>query len=393
MRVFFSVGEPSGDEHAASLIAALRKKSPNIVCEGFGGPEMKQAGCNIHTQLTDYAVMGIVKVLPLIWTFLKIAWSAKKHFRESPPDLVVLVDFPGFNWWIAHYAKKAGIRVVYYLPPQLWAWAPWRIKRMQRNVDYVLSGLSFEKEWYEERGVKTEFVSHPFFDEVAEKKLDQKFVASNQNSQQRIIGILPGSRTMEVHRNWSVIASVISELHQKHPNTKFIVANYKEAHRNFCMQNNQEELKHTDIQYELGKTSEIIEVAECCLMVSGSVSLELLARETPAVVLYQGGFVLYALAKLLVHCKYMTLPNLMAKREILPEFPFYFNVKKNRNAIYATLDNWISDSNAFQVVKDEMLSLKTEVAQQGATKRVANFLIHLLDNSTADSKESSQIAA
>lgn len=377
MRIFFSVGEPSGDEHAASLINSLKEKDPTIQCEGLGGPEMKEAGCEIHTQLTDYAVMGITQVLPLIWTFLKIAWSAKKHFQTNPPDLVVLVDFPGFNWWIARYAKDAGIKVVYYLPPQLWAWAPWRIKRVQRNVDYILSGLSFEKEWYESRGVKTEFVSHPFFDEVAERKLDQNFLELNDDSENPVIAILPGSRTMEIQRNWPVITKVVSRVHAQNPNAKFLVANYRDKHMDYCKENASDLPKDVNLEYHLSKTSEIIEASTCTLMVSGSVSLEVLAREKPAIVFYRSPLILFLMVKLMVYCKYMTLPNLMAKKEVLPEFPFCFQAKKRVKLISNLLNSWLSNPVLMHSKQKEIQDLKSKVVQPGATNRVANFLLSL----------------
>ena len=128
MRIFFSVGEPSGDQHAARLIRALKRRRPDLAISGFGGPKMSEAGCDLDFDLTDLAVVGIFRVIPMLWTFYGLVKRAERLFREKRPDAVVLVDFPGFNWWIARKAKAAGIPVFYYLPPQLWGWAPWRIE-------------------------------------------------------------------------------------------------------------------------------------------------------------------------------------------------------------------------------------------------------------------------
>ncbi len=169
MKIFFSVGEPSGDQHAAHLIEELRWRDPNIESCGFGGPEMRNAGCDVHFQMTDLAVMGVLRAIPLISKFYKLAKQAETFFKEDRPDAVVLVDFPGFNWHIAKRAKKAGIPVFYYLPPQLWAWGSWRIRRVRKYVDHVLCALPFEQEWYAARGINSRYVGHPFFDEVAAK--------------------------------------------------------------------------------------------------------------------------------------------------------------------------------------------------------------------------------
>ena len=205
MHVFFSVGEPSGDHHAALLIRELIRRQPKIRVSGFGGSLMEQAGCRVLFPLTSMAVMGIFAVLPLIFKFYRLVKDAEEYFRRHKPDLVVLVDFPGFNWWIARKAKAAGIPVIYYLPPQLWAWAPWRIRRIRKNVDLVLSGLTFETDWYAERGIPVMYVGHPFFDSVAEHQLDESFVREWSSGETRTVAILPGSRKSEILRCWPLL--------------------------------------------------------------------------------------------------------------------------------------------------------------------------------------------
>ncbi len=144
-RIFFSVGEPSGDLHAAKLIRALQEQSPGIKCRGFGGPQMEEAGLACDFDLTRMAVIGLVEVFPKLREFFRIADQATDIFRQGLVDAVVLVDFPGFNWHIAKRAKKFGIPVYYYMPPQLWAWGSWRVRKLRRNVDRVLCNLPSNK--------------------------------------------------------------------------------------------------------------------------------------------------------------------------------------------------------------------------------------------------------
>ena len=234
MHIFFSVGEPSGDQHAAHLIHELRRRRPDVRACGYGGPLMEQAGCELTFRLTNLAVMGFLAVLPMLWKFYCLVRQAGRYFRESPPDAVVLVDFPGFNWWIARKAKAAGIPVFYYMPPQLWAWNSWRVRRIRKYVDHVLCGLPFEPEWYARRGVTAEFVGHPFFDEVADYPLDREFCKSWSAGDQPTVGILPGSRNYEIARNWPVMLDVMAKLHGRHPRVRFLAACYKNSHLERC---------------------------------------------------------------------------------------------------------------------------------------------------------------
>ena len=202
MRIFFSVGEPSGDEHAAGLIRELRARCPDVVVTGFGGPRMQplieESGGELVYPLTELAVMGFTRVVPMLGRFYRLVKRAEAIFSNNPPDAVVLVDFPGFNWWIARKARAAGIPVFYYLPPQLWAWAPWRIKKIRRYVDHILCGLPFEYDWYTRRGVSAEYVGHPFFDEVAERSLDDVFLASCRNRPGPTVAVLPEAEEIDV---------------------------------------------------------------------------------------------------------------------------------------------------------------------------------------------------
>lgn len=395
MKIFFSVGEPSGDQHAAHLIEELHRHRPDIECIGYGGPEMEKAGCRVMFPLTDYAVMGIVKVLPLIWKFLRVAFRANKIFREEKPDVVVLVDFPGFNWWIARFARDAGIKVVYYMPPQLWAWAPWRLKRVHRNVDCVLSGLNFETDWYRENGVDCQFVGHPFFDEVAQKKLDAEFIEQAKTNSPQVLGVLPGSRGQEVSRNWPVMIDVLKQIHAEHPDCRFYVANYKEKQRVFCeeMLQQDDEAKQLPIEFHVGKTPEIIELADVCLMVSGSVSLEMMARKTPAVIQYRTGMTMLLAARQVLTCPSMTLPNLIAGWELYREYAFCGRDELYVRRIAGELNHLLSSESARQSAIAEMESLCEKVAQPGATGRAARTILELLPLETSAIEANSGIAA
>ena len=376
MHLFFSVGEPSGDQHTAHLIEEIRTRRPDARFSAFGGPEMQAAGCHLEVRLTDYAVMGILNVLPLIFKFIQLIRQVGAYLEQERPDAVILVDFPGFNWWVAKKAKALGIPVFYYLPPQLWAWAPWRIRRVRKNVDYILSGLQFEKQWYESRGINVDYIGHPFFDEVASRKLQLDTLTELKQSAQQIVGVLPGSRTNEVTRNFPVMLQTIRRLARQYPDAIFPIACYREAHLELC-QNfiREQQAEDLPLKLYLKQTPEIIEAADCCLMVSGSVSLEMLARQTPAVALYRSHWGMYFLGQLLITCKYMSLPNLIAGREIMPEFPSVGNPSKVVSQMSTILAEWLSSPLALERARSELTSLYNETVIPGASAHAAEAIL------------------
>lgn len=390
MEIFFSVGEPSGDQHAAHLMEEMKRRRPDITFSGFGGPEMETRGCRLLFRLTDLAVMFIWSVVPQLATFYRLVQQAKRYFRESPPDAVVLVDYPGFNWWIARKAKAAGIPVFYYLPPQLWAWGSRRVKKMRKFVDHILCGLPFEPKWYASRGLHAEYVGHPFFDEIAEHELDTEFRDRQTSQKTPIVGVLPGSRNKEIERNWPLMIDVMRQLRDQHPEVRFLVASYNEKQRARC----EELLKDAGDQTEagvtggltpnarrvtpeffVGKTSEIIEAADCCLMVSGSVSLELLARTTPAVVVYRINTTARFFKWLFLQIPYITLPNLMAESPLLPEWVVCSHPERDVREMAKTLSEWLGDPRSRNEKTREMQVLRDAVMKTGATRLTADAIL------------------
>ena len=316
MKIFFSAGEPSGDLHGANLIRQLRRLDPHVECVGYGGPEMAAAGCALHTDLTALAVMWLLRVLLNIHKFLNLVSRADRYFREHRPDAVVLIDYPGFNWWIARRAKAHGIPVLYYCPPQIWAWASWRIKKMRRFVDHVLCALPFEETWFREQGCRATFVGHPFFDEVRRQQYDEEFLKQMRTKPGRLITILPGSRTQEVEHNLKWFFEAAALIQVRFPKVRFAVAAFKPHHAELAEQLIQQSKLPAEVYVR--KTPELIHLAECCMACSGSVSLELLYHKKPTVVLYWISPFAYRVQKFFRRVKYITLVNLLTAKELFP---------------------------------------------------------------------------
>ena len=385
-RLFFSVGEPSGDLHAANLIRSIQQVSPSSTFRGLGGCRMIQAGLELDYDLTSLAVMGFAEVLPKLREFFRVADLAEQIFARGEVDGVVLVDFPGFNWHIAKRAKKYGLPVFYYLPPQLWAWGGWRVKKMRRYVDHVLCNLPFETPWFQQRNVDAHYVGHPFFDAVAQQALDVRFVDKWRDNENLQVAVLPCSRDHEVHSIWPLQLEVIRKLAKKHPKAQFLVAAIKDAHALWCRAQLTPADAKLPIHIFAGKTSEIIELSDCSLMKSGSVSLELMARGKPAAVMYHLSQTTYAMAKLLVKCKRMSLPNLIADKQVLAEFLSHgkLNSKSALRSIEDVTEEMsrlLGDSEYRLTQRRNLNALASQFAKPGASKAAALFIMSKLTKS------------
>jgi lipid-A-disaccharide synthase len=374
MRIFICAGEPSGDIHGSNLVRTLKKLHPGVECVGFGGDRMEAAGCHLLYPLCQLAIMGFSRVLANVTTFLGLLSRADRYFRHQRPDAVVLIDYPGFNWWLARRAHFHGIPVFYFVPPQLWGWAGWRVKKMQRWVDHVLCTLPFEKSWYQERGVEAHYVGHPFFDELPRQVLDEKFVRDEQQKGTPIIGLLPGSRTQEVHHNLSTLVRAAARIRQTRPDVRFMVACFRAQHQAMV----DEYLKKHQglpIQTFVGRTPEIIHLAKACVSVSGSVTLELLYQKKPTVIVYRVGKFNLRLARFFIKSRFISLVNLLAQKELFPEF---LTDRCEAEKVAGHVLRWLNDEEAFTQIRAELTDLRHQVAEPGACEQTARFILEKL---------------
>ena len=399
MKIFFSAGEPSGDLHGANLIRQLRASRPDIECVGYGGPLMEEAGCDLHSDLTALAVMWILRALLNIHKFLAMVGRADRYFRHHRPDAVVLIDFPGFNWWIARRAKAHGIPVFYYAPPQVWAWAQYRVKKMRRLVDHVLCSLPFEETWFKERGCNATFVGHPYFDEVRQQRLDAEFLEKIQRDGRPLVTILPGSRTQEVTQNLRWFLKAAELVKSRVPDVRFAIAAFKPHQAQFARQL----IENTGLPIDVyvKRTPELIHAAVCCMAVSGSVSLELLYQRKPTVILYWVSRFAFAVQAKFRKVKYITLVNLLAAKEIflrpaaeaansaatstVPRsdndralFPEFLTCEDKSLEIAAHIIRWLRDEEARDGLVAELAKLKARVGHGGASRMATQYILDQL---------------
>ncbi|MFV2068301.1 MAG: lipid-A-disaccharide synthase [Pirellulales bacterium] len=397
MEIFFSVGEPSGDLHGANLIRQFHAIDGEIRCTGFGGPRMAEAGCDLQFDMTRLAVMWFARAVANLHHFLMALARADRTFRQHRPDAVVLIDFPGFNWWVARRAKRHGIPVFYYGPPQIWAWAPWRIHKMRRLVDHVLCKLPFEKLWYAEKGCTAVYVGHPYFDEVERTQLDQTFIESRADDTP-LVTVLPGSRTQEVQLNLPSLLKAAGRIKARVPGTRFAVAAFRPQHA--VMARRESESLGVPVDVFVGRTAELIEAADCCLAVSGSVSLELLSYAKPTVIVYQVSRVAFFAQRLFRTVKYITLVNLLGDEKLNPDdvelydpraedadrvlMPEYLTCEDRSADMAQHVIEWLTDRQKLAAKVAQLTRLKEKIVRPGASQRAARYIVERLSQPSAD---------
>ena len=378
MRIFLSTGEPSGDLHAANLIHSLRTLRPDVEVVGFGGPKMAEAGGKVLYPLVDLAVMWFVRVLLNLDKFFKLLDDAEEEFRRVRPDAVVLIDYPGFHWHLARRARKHGIPVFYFVPPQIWAWGGWRVEKVKKYVDHVLCSLPFEPAWYHERGFPgAVHVGHPYFDELAGRVLDDRFIDEVSARPGPLVAILPGSRTQEVTRNLPIMLKAASKLADSRPDVRFAVACLHARHRDLAVRILEQTGLAVDVEIHAARTPELIRIAEVAWAVSGSVGLELMVEALPTVVLYKVKAFDLWVARHFIKSKYISLVNLLADDEVMPEYLTPVDVS---GELASWAARWLGDPLEREKASKALADLRDRVAVPGASDRAAGRIIAVLES-------------
>jgi lipid-A-disaccharide synthase len=382
MKIFLSTGEPSGDLHAANLIRSIRQRDPDARFTGFGGPLMKEAGATVVYPLVDLAVMWFLDVFINIVTFIRLVFRADRIFRDEKPDAVVLIDYPGLHWWLARRAKARGVPVFYFVPPQIWAWAGWRVTKIRRDFDEVLCSLPFEPAWYEKRGYdKAHFVGHPYFDELNERPLDASFLAAEASRSEHLVAILPGSRKKEVIRNLPEMIRAAGELARRRPDVRFAVACFNDAHKALAnsiiaeVKASEGSIAWPNIDLFAGRTPELIRVARVAWAVSGSVGLELMMEALPTVVIYKIKQFDLWVARQFIKTKYISLVNLLGDAEVFPEYLTYEDVSAK---LVDWAVQWLDDGETRSRATGRLEELRARVAHPGACDRAADRILRWL---------------
>ncbi|TAH41538.1 MAG: lipid-A-disaccharide synthase [Bacteroidetes bacterium] len=370
MRYYIIAGEASGDLHGANLLKELNKLDSSAVFRAWGGDLMKGEGADLVKHYRDLAFMGFSEVIQNLRTILGNIAFCKKDILAYKPDVLILIDYPGFNLRIAEFAHEQGIKVFYYISPQIWAWKQSRVHKIKKFVDRMFVILPFEKEFYARFAMNVDFVGHPLLDSLEQKRNSFSSLSDFRNkhklSAKPIIALLPGSRKQEVR----VMLPLMLSVKESFPDYQFVIAGAPSLLSDFYKEvSNDPSVKMiSDVTYEL------IYHAEAALVTSGTATLETALLGTPEVVCYKGGKISYAIARSLIKVKYISLVNLIMDKLIVTEL---IQDKLNTKNIISELKS-ILETEARTKMLNEYSELLNKLGGSGASAKTAELMIKYL---------------
>lgn len=314
MRYYIIAGEASGDLHGSNLIKAIKKNDSSAVIRAWGGDLMQEQGAQLVKHYKDLAFMGFIEVIQNLGTILKNISFCKKDILEFKPDVLIFIDYPGFNMRIAKWAKQLGIPTHYYISPQIWAWKENRIKAIKRDVDYMYVILPFEKDFYQvKHNFPVTFVGHPLIDAIDNYKINYQgdFRKENNLDDRPIIALLPGSRKQEISKLLEQMLAVV----EFYPQYQFVIAGAPGQNKEFYASF----IKKSNITVVFNQTYALLNQAYGALVTSGTATLETALFKVPQVVLYKGNEISFQIAKRIITLKFISLVNLIMDKELVVE--------------------------------------------------------------------------
>ncbi|MEI6683793.1 MAG: lipid-A-disaccharide synthase [Bacteroidota bacterium] len=371
MRYYIIAGEASGDLHASNLMReiALLDKMADFRC--WGGDKMQARGGLLVKHYRDLAFMGFAEVVAHLPTIMRNFSFCEADIMAYKPDVLILVDYPGFNMRVAKFATRQGFRVFYYISPQLWAWRSSRVVNIKRWVEKMFVILPFEEKFYGKYDYKVDYVGHPLLDVINEDmKLQgrQEFLQANQLPDKPLVALLPGSRTMEIQKMLEIMTSARSEF----PGYQFVVAGAPSIARDFYSGI----LRDTGVAVVVNQTYDLLRHSEAALVTSGTATLETALMEVPQVVCYKGNYLSYLIARRIVHVNYISLVNLISDRLLVPEL---IQDELTRENLARELRAILEPGTVRQNIKDGYRVLKQQLGGRGASERAARLMIQYLD--------------
>lgn len=373
MKYYIISGEASGDLHGANLIKAIKRKDPQAEIRAWGGDLMQAAGATLVKHYRDLAFMGFVEVLRNLRTIFSNIDFCKKDILAFQPDVLILIDYPGFNLRIAEWAKKNAVRVFYYISPQIWAWHTSRVHKIKRDVERMFVILPFEPEFYARYQYPVDFVGHPLLDVIANRPLNPEFLSKNGLSGKPLVALLPGSRRQEIAKMLPVMLSVVPMF----PDCQFAIAGAPSIPDSYYRQWIDALPPSATVRLIPNQTYDLLQHAKAALVTSGTATLETALFGVPEVVCYKGNPLSYFIARRLVSVKYISLVNLIADRPIVREL---IQNELNTQNLQQELEKLL-DPDQVAPILEGYAYLREQLGHAGASERTAQKIVGYLRDS------------
>jgi len=368
MKYYIIAGEASGDLHASNLMKELKIQDSSATFRCWGGELMKNQGGHLVKHYRELAFMGFIEVIANLSTIIKNIRFCKSDILSYQPDAVILVDYPGFNLRIAEFAHNEGLKVFYYISPQVWAWKKSRVFKIRKFVNRMFVILPFEKDFYAKYYYEVEFVGHPLLDMIATipKSDPENFKRKNQINEKPVIALLPGSRKQEINTILPIMVSVAADF----PNYNFIIAGAPSIDKILY----QPFLETENVEIVYGQTHELLQNAYAAVVTSGTATLETALFNVPEVVCYKGSYISYQIAKRVVDkkiIKYISLVNLVMDKEIVREL---IQDDLNKNNLKNELALITENSENRNRILSEYTALRKQLGGAGASEKTAESI-------------------
>ncbi len=371
MNYFLIAGEASGDIHGANLMQSLSAQDPEARFRYFGGDRMREVADGLVIHYREMAFMGYIEVVTHLRKISRNMEVCKKAILDFDPDVVILIDYPGFNLRMAEYAKKKGYSVFYYISPKLWAWKQYRVKKIKAFVDRMFIILPFEKEFYKKFGIEAEYLGNPVIDEIGKRKKEllssRQFREAHGLGDKPVIALLPGSRRQELDQHLPVMMSLAED----YPDFQFVIAGAPA----FGPEDYQPFMEGKEVKVVFNATYDLLHAARAALVTSGTATLETALMDVPQVVMYRMGKLTYEIGKFFVKVDFISLVNLILGEEAVTELIQY---EVTRDRIKEELDKIINDTPRLKQMLEKYRKLKQILGNPGVSGRVAARMIDLL---------------
>lgn len=364
MKYYVIAGEASGDLHASRLIREIKLIRPDAEFRCWGGDRMQKEGAVVVKHYRDLAFMGFLEVFLNLRTILRNFRFCREDIDSWKPDVLILVDYPGFNMRIARYAHDKGLKVVYYISPQVWAWKHRRVHKIHRWTDLAFVVLPFEKDFHAKYGYHVEFVGHPLLDSVNEFVPDPDFHEESGLSEKPLIAIVPGSRKQEISRILPIMLSILPEF----PDYQFVIAGVNTLGEAFY----QKFIGTLPVKVITGRTYDLISSSRAAIVTSGTATLETALLGTPQVVCYRMSFLTALLAWIVVRVENISLVNLVLGRRSVTELIQY---RLNRKSLTQELRAILEDEKTDQRIRSDYTEMRHKLGDNGASAKAAALIV------------------